>query len=148
MAGRQQGRRPAGRVKQGQRRPADQVPAAGAGRRIDAGLVVGNSDRTGRHSGAWRGQPRRGQDRVQATQIGEARPEAQHVHQIVAAGVPGDKFLRRQARPIGGRRQVGAVCAAVVDRQFDHLSRSVTACFRPGAGHFPERRQEGGGSGL
>src|SRR5262245_23557337 len=64
-----------GRVEEFCRRVPDEVPAAGRGHWVDAGMFPANRYRAGWNTGSRRRQTRRMQPRVQIAQVGKARSE-------------------------------------------------------------------------
>src|SRR5688572_32401681 len=69
-----------GRVVWRERRPADDVPAAGRRGRIDAGLPAGDCHRAHRDRRPRRGTPWRGYRRVHLGEVRESRHEADEVN--------------------------------------------------------------------
>ncbi len=119
----QQGGRRLRGIEQGQGGAADQLPAAGRGGRVDAGLRAADADRAGRHLQARRGAARRVQGRLEPAEIGEAGLETDEEHDVAAGRVTFDHLAGGQPGMRGDRREIGAGLAAVAHRDLDLAAR-------------------------
>ena len=82
-------------VKKLDRGPSDQLPTPGAVKGIDPGLLVGNTDRTGRDEFPGDFFPRREQPGVKSPHVREARGKPDHVNVIKGLGMDIDDLLLR-----------------------------------------------------
>src|SRR6185436_8253207 len=78
----QQKRVGARQVERAQRRPSDQLPAAGRLARINARLLLRDADRTARDAPPRRLETRRRDPRVDGAQVREAGSEPEHHHAV------------------------------------------------------------------
>ena len=91
---------------------ADEIPAAGAGQRINAGLGSADGDAARRHVQAGLGQARGGQLRIKPIQIRKARREADQIDPIFGCAVALDDLGGGKTGMFGHPFEV---CAAVAD---------------------------------
>ena len=101
------------------RSSADQLPAAGRRRWVDAGLFTADCQRPRGHRQArlltreWLPTP------VHAAQIGKAGQKPQEIHRVFAASMQAHDFLARQAALHRDLIQVRSFRATVAHRDFD-----------------------------
>lgn len=114
------------------RRAADDLPAAGGGDGVAAGLLAGDADAP-RGDGDARSGPARGGDAlVHAAQVGESGAEADHVHEVLRRRVDADHLFRREAAVLRHEIEVRPVLSAVDHGDLHHARRGAAAVVRPG----------------
>ena len=98
VAGGEEGRLRAEGVEEAQRRPPDDLPSAGGGDGIDAGLPPRDGHRSRRDANAWRGVARGLEGFGQEPEVGEPGREAEHERGVRPARVQPDEVSSRTGR--------------------------------------------------
>jgi hypothetical protein len=138
VAGREERRRRATRIEQPGIGGPEHPPTAGAGARVDAGLAVGDGDRTGRHARLGALAARERQRLGEAVQVREAGREADERDGVRGPGVRIDQVA---PGPAGGALERVAVGAVAV---MDGSVRTALASGRPRHRRRPSSRRPAG----
>src|SRR5690348_11533147 len=93
--------------------PADHMPAAGAGKALDAGLSAADRDCAGRREQARVLSSWHLEGIVEAAQIRKARRKSDHGDAIVAGDMTRDDVVRRGVQRPGDVFEIDAMLAAV-----------------------------------
>lgn len=88
---------------------ADELPAAGSGDGVDAGLIAGDAEAAGGNNFAGGGKAGSGQGGGEAVKIGEAGDEAEEGDGVVGGGVEFDNATGGEVVEAGEGIEIGAV---------------------------------------
>ena len=138
----------ASRVKQAQRRAADQLPPAGGSQRVDARLLAANAHRPRGNFGARGLQPGADNAFIHAAQVREPRQEPQHKNAVVPPAVDVDDLLFGQPGVLCHKGQVGAVISAVTHRHLHQPPGRGAADRGQSVPQAAQRGDQGIGIGL
>ena len=103
--------------------PADDLPAAGALARVDAGLGASQSNRASRHARARNGQARHLNRWVNGAEIRKAREKPEHEDAIGHGTVASHHLVRLELHRLGNSGEIGPIGSAVRHHDFDDRAR-------------------------
>ena len=125
IAGREPGRRRARHIEEGLGCPADDLPAARAFPRVDAGLWTSQPNRAGRHASAWNGQARHLNGGINGAEIRKPREKPEHEHPVGYRTVAAHHLGRIELHGIGNGGEIGPIGPAVGHGNFDDRALRV-----------------------